>query len=329
MTAQALLGYKQQSKRIRYFQGVVTSQQPAPLVIPYQSSRHAHSQRVLVKVIRLGSSLKLSQRLSQANLLTKQKRQVRVAELNARTRMMLRSAGQARHDSEGLGAVELLARIKNPKTAQRDRETAILFAETTAFNDSLRQRLLGGLAKFITKNRFTRSPERITVVGAAVRKYAMNMDQSDFESYANWLQPTQTEPLHHLIELELVKGACWRLSYLPVSGTTKFSLLESTLANIANAYLQSHLILQENYASTALQAILAIAILQALSGERDIIGPIFQRAASLGLNWFSEVLDDRLQETCDAVRERDPQLAERLRQLARTGGDSRAQHAGG
>jgi hypothetical protein len=241
----------------------------------------------------------------------------------------LRDAIQSRNGWHAMTATGLLHRISDPLATQRDRETAILFAETTAFDDSLREPLLRELGKFITKNRFTRDPDRITVVGSAVRKYAMNMDESHFESYVKWLRPTQTEALPCQVELELVKGVCWRLSYRPLSGSTKFPFLESALADIANAYLQFHLILQENYASIALQTILAIAVLQALSGERDKIGPMLQRATSLGLNWFSEVLDDRLEETWDAISEHDPRLAERFRELVDACGRSRAQHAGG
>lgn len=104
----------------------------------------------------------------------------------------------------------------NREGTSHDQEMAVVFAETTAFDSSQRPRLLAELAAFITRNRFTRDRNAITAVGSALRKYAMNMDEAQFELYGGWLRPSDTEKLGTDVELELVKALCWRLSYVPV-----------------------------------------------------------------------------------------------------------------
>ena len=105
---------------------------------------------------------------------------------------------------------------------------AVLFAETVAFDDAQRPQLLDRLRDFITKNRFAIGEDTLTSLGAAIRKFTMNMSESDFEAYAEWLRPTQTETLSHHVELELTKSVAWRLVYENVaggaSGTLRISL---------------------------------------------------------------------------------------------------------
>jgi hypothetical protein len=299
MTEQPTLTYKRRNKRIRYSERAV----------------RLRSGKMVVKLINLGAGPKLSERPPQAKVLAKAPREVRVAELSPAIRKMLRSAGQARHDWHTLGAEELLARINNPKLTPRDREMAVLFAETTVFNGSLREQLLAELATFIGRNRFTRERNGITAVGSAVRKFAMNMDESHFELYGRWLRPDETERLRSHVELELAKALCWRLSYLPMSAAPACRGLASVLSDVGTAYLSPRWIVEKNYAAVALQAVTAVAILQALSGDRTAIGAMLERVSALGLDWFSELLDDRLQESYEAISRHDAQLAERLRQL--------------
>lgn len=209
----------------------------------------------------------------------------------------------------------MLPRINDPKLTPRDRETAVLFAETAVFDGALRAQLLAELGTYIARNRFTRNRDEIMAVAAAIRKYAMNMDESRFELYGGWLRPSDTETLSSRVELELVKALSWRLSYLPVRAARTFAALSAVLAEIGTAYLSPRLIVQKNFAAIALQAITAVAILQALSGERTAITAMLERVSSIGLDWFSELLDDRLQESCETIAQHDAQLAQQLRQL--------------
>lgn len=276
---------------------------------------HVHSGSVFLKLLDVIGTPKRVQRRSHGSPLEWKRRLIRVAELNDVTRMMLRSAGQVRHDWRDLGAEELLARINNPRLTQRDQEMAVLFAETTAFGNSQRPRLLAELAAFIAANRFTPDANGITAICSAVRKYAMNMDEAHFELYGGWLRPSDTKRVTSGVELELVKALCWRLTYLPVSAAVLCTGLMAALEEVCNAYLLPRWIVTNNYAAVTLNAVTAIAILQALSGDRRVISAILERVSALGIDWFSEALDDGLQESYEVIDSHDPQLAERLRQL--------------
>lgn len=304
MTEEATLIYKRQKKPIHYFPRAV----------------RLRSGKMIVKVIKLGAGPTLPEYPPQTKSLVKATREVRVAEMNTATRMMLRSAGQARHDWRVVGAEGLLARINNPRLTQRDQEMAVLFAETTGFDSSQRPRLLAELAAFIARSRFTRDENGITAVGSSLRKYAMNMDEAHFELYGGWLRPSETERLRSDVELELVKALCWRLTYLPVGNAVTCPGLMAALEEVCNAYLLPRWIVTNNYAAVALNAVTAIAVLQAMSGDRTEISPILERVSALGLDWFSELLDDGLQDSCDAIAEHDSQLADRLRQLIESKG---------
>lgn len=226
-----------------------------------------------------------------------------------------RGAGSLPEDFPIMDAEGLLGKINDPAATPYERETAILFAETTSFNETQRGRLLSELACAITATRFSRNRRRVTVFGSAARKYAMNMDESRFEAYAEWLKPSKTETLSCGVELELVKGVCYRLSYVPVRRPAHFPELTATLAEVVHGYLSPRLILQKNYASIALQGIIALAILQAVCGERDTIRTLFRKAASLGLDWFCESMEHRLREARKAIEKHDAALAQSLGEL--------------
>ena len=207
---------------------------------------------------------------------------------------------------------EVLRRLENPDTNAVDRMTAVLFAETTAFESRDVSRLLTVLAAFITKNRFSSDEKTMTAVGSAIRKYAMNMAEDLFEAYANWLLPTSTEALGHQLELELIKAFNWRLAYSQIALTGVSENVLCNLADVCSSYLHRRVILQKNFASTVLHGLSAVAILEAISGERQRTDLLFKAATDLQLKWFSELLCDRLSETTDSINEHSPDLAARI-----------------
>lgn len=209
----------------------------------------------------------------------------------------------------------ILQRLRDSSLSDEERELTVLFAETIEFDEAQRAELLPLLHQYILDERFTEDEETQTSVGAAARKYAMNMDEPEFECYAELLKPSATKTLNYWIELELVKGVCWRLSYEVVEQKERFPNLTAALAEIASDYVTPRLVLQKNYASIALHAIVAVVILQALSGERDRAAQVFKQVSTVGVSWFSELLEDRIEDAIEAIAERDSQLAASVREI--------------
>lgn len=209
----------------------------------------------------------------------------------------------------------ILARLRDASLNFEERRLTVLFAETVDFDDAQLPELLTSLNGYILAERFTQDENAQTVVGAAIRKYAMNMNEDRFEHYAQMLKPSRTEVLSHYVELELVKGICWRLYYEPINEKRSFPELTRALSEIVRDYVTPRLIVQKNYASTALHAIVAVVCLQALAGQSDAAARILTQVAGLDVQWFAELLEDRLEEYTDAAEEHDAALAESVREF--------------
>ncbi len=184
---------------------------------------------------------------------------------------------------------EILRRLESDTTTSEDRVTAVLFAETTAFSKSQQQCLLRALFEFCDQNRFSRDDELTTAVGSAIRKFAMNMPTSEFESYSRLFLPTATNTLSCEIELELAKAVSWRLAKVKNAKAGEYPNLEARLSELASDYLTARLILQENYASIVIHAAIAVGL---LNGARQ--DELIDRIANLHIDWFRELFARRL-----------------------------------
>ena len=155
----------------------------------------------------------------------------------------------------------LLQRLNDQALSREDRRETILFAETAAFHEPQRPELLSLLHRYILDERFSKDEDAQTSVGSAIRKFAMNMDQSSFESYAEFFRPSETETLSCELELELAKALMWRLVYEQFDAGLAFPTLQECLIDLAEDYLSPRLVLQKNYASVVLNAVLAALLL--------------------------------------------------------------------
>lgn len=206
---------------------------------------------------------------------------------------------------------EVLQRIHQPANETELRH-AVLFAETLSFDASLREALLAGLAAFIDAQRFAAEESTIIVVGSAIRKYAMNMSEADFEAYLNWLRPAATQAIGPIVELELVKAFNWRLNCV-IAATDAISTMGlPNLVDVCLSYLHQRIILQKNHVSTVIAALSAIAVFEALSLTHGETERLFRMANELQLRWFSELLADQLDETIASLQEHSPELAIRV-----------------
>lgn len=204
---------------------------------------------------------------------------------------------------------QILSRLDAREAAWTDRLTAVLFAETTAFDTEEQARLRPALFAFALENRFSTDDETITAVGAAIRKLAMILPASQLDEYARLFQPTATETLSFRVELELAKAIVWRLSQLTQEEIGKPALLEQQLSGLASDYLSPRLVLQENYASIVLQAVVAVALLQ---GSRQ--NELIDRIAEMNIDWFTDLLSRRLEEAAQR-QESDAARASTLKSL--------------
>ena len=210
----------------------------------------------------------------------------------------------------------ILQKLEDPATTAEDRITGVLFAETTDFAPNEIPRLLVILEQFIERHRFATDDELTTAVGSAVRKYAMNMSDHHFDRYGQWLLPSQTDTPGHSVELELTKALGWRLCLEPFSREAVTPALLTTLADLCSVYLNRRLILQENFASTTLDGIVAVAILEAVVCESARTEKLCDAAEALQMNWFSDLLADQLADSIEQINVHSPEVADRIQQHA-------------
>jgi hypothetical protein len=211
---------------------------------------------------------------------------------------------------------DILERLENSSSSEKDRLAAVLFAETKSFDGKLRPRLLNALQQFIEANRLTEDADRMIYVCSAIRKYAMNMEQDKIDAYTKWVLPTDTAPVHHEVEMEFVKGLSYRLQFEKLSLPFETPYAIECLSDIAFAYLRKSLILQKSYANTTMFVIVCIAILESLSEtQTGLTNELLGKVDSLGITWFQEMVEDNLEEAMEFVETNNPDVAFKLHAL--------------
>ena len=185
---------------------------------------------------------------------------------------------------------DLLAKLQESSISRDELFEAILFSEIAKFDIAQTKQLVPLLFLFINDHRLSQDEDVKIVMGAAIRKLAMNLPQPQIEKYADFFQLTDTDTLPCEIELELAKAIQWRLMSDPTRLlTTNYPHLESSLTEIAIDYLSPRLILQENYASVVLQAGLTLMLLNDQAACK-----ILQSIQDLEIGWFEELFARRL-----------------------------------
>lgn len=215
------------------------------------------------------------------------------------------------HETEGI-----LQRLENRATYPDDYEAAVLFAEVKPFRGAQRTRLLNALRTHIDEHRFVEDQDSLVTLCSAIRKYAMNMQESQFEHYANWLLPTETATLHHEAEMEFAKGICWRLEFESHAWPANYPHLTGTLFDLVDSYLTPRLILQKSYANTAMFGIIALHILEAASGSGGaLVARLHKKTVDSGVMWFSEMVSDDVDEAIQYISDRDDVLAKEVAKI--------------
>ena len=205
---------------------------------------------------------------------------------------------------------QILDRLECEATTEDDRITAVLFAEIAPFEPAQKLRLLHALFEFIEQHRFSKDDEIMTAVGSAIRKFAMNMPTSEFESYSRLFLPTATDTLSCEIELELAKAVGWRLAKVECAKAGEHPNLEARLSELASDYLTARLILQENYASIVVNAVIAVAL---LNGARQ--DELIDRIANLHIGWFRELVARRMLQVAHKRNDAESAVGDNLARL--------------
>ncbi|WP_146459127.1 hypothetical protein [Rubripirellula tenax] len=213
------------------------------------------------------------------------------------------------HDS-----LEILEKLEDLSATEKDQFAAVLFAETKSFENAERDRLLRVLHAFIDRNRLTEDADRMVYVCSAIRKYAMNMGQDQFEAYCDWLLPTETTPVHHEVEMEFVKALSYRLQFVELNPTQDFPNALEIVSDLAFGYLRRSLILQKSYANTAMLALICVAVLESLStSPASLTSELLEKVDSLKISWFKEMVEDNLEEAVVFVEQNSPAVYENLK----------------
>lgn len=174
-------------------------------------------------------------------------------------------------------------------------ENAILFAETTEFTPTQSRRLLTALHRYISDNRLSKDEETITVLGSAIRKFALNMSEDHFDAYASWLVNRDAVGVCPTVELELVKAFCWRCTFDTLNVTTdSVNQIENALNDVVRSYVNPRVLVTECFASTALHAIISLLILLVKTERHDLVSQNIKWIKNVRVDWFLELVHDDL-----------------------------------
>ena len=205
---------------------------------------------------------------------------------------------------------EVIKRLSERNTSESERDRAVLFGATMAFDEGLRPSLLKGLAFYIDEFRFTEDAEKVTLVGAAARCYGLNMDEPQFESYAKWLIPDGSQYVNSLVELELVKGVHWRISYEPITQKQAYPQLCDALAEVSLGYTNRRMVLQENFASIASLSAMSVFALEAIAGQSERSASIWKQTAATGVDFYVELVREDSERLVADIDSHDSELSE-------------------
>lgn len=211
-------------------------------------------------------------------------------------------------------AEQILQKLEGDQESE-EFELALLVGEVTAFEDDQAERLLSALGRYIASKRFTLDEETTVNVCSAVRKYALNMSLNTLNEYSAWLEPSETGSVRSPVELELVKGILWRLSYEPIDSRGPFDRAIEVLTEISDSYTSPRVIVQENFSSIAICALSSLILLHSLLGQPESAKQVADKAKSTRREWIVDLVGNQIDESADAISDHDAELANAVSQV--------------
>lgn len=210
----------------------------------------------------------------------------------------------------------ILSKLLSNKASIRDLHAAVLFASVTPFQADQKESLLQGLESFIASNRFSNKESVLTVLGAAVRKYCLNMRPDQFDSISHWLAPSQTEAVSPIFELELSKGVHWRLKSLPIRSGVNAPVLLDALESAAESHLHANRLVNPQTVAVAASLCVAALELRALMKTDDGLVDFIDRMKQPQNPRLLRIVSRQLISDAMDVRSGAPDFANRLMCLA-------------
>lgn len=211
---------------------------------------------------------------------------------------------------EEISTAFVLERLNNSSLRHEERRQLIIDAESLCFTAEEITTLARILREFIEACRDSNDPYDVIAVGSAIRKLIATMAVDDLSSVALLLETGHRSQLPVDLELEVVKMVVRKLQVHSAQVSDATAQLAARLAELAEAYLNERLVTREKYGAIALNAVLALALL-----ESSRLDGVIERIRSLRTNWFRQLVQRRARGLRDEIQTRhskgirSPQLA--------------------
>ena len=202
---------------------------------------------------------------------------------------------------------QLVMRIAQPTLDHEERRSLIIDAEPVSFGSDDLSELLPLLREFIVRFRHSDDSDDMTAVGAALRKYMMNVTQADLSRLADLFEPSPIAIIPSEIELELTKTLVWRLTAEPFDADDALPEVAEHLVDLVATYLKPRLVLQKNYSAVAMNAELGLLLLRSCR-TKETLGQI----QSLQVSWFTELIVRRAKWLREAIEGKYPPEKSRM-----------------
>ena len=183
-----------------------------------------------------------------------------------------------------LSPAELLQRLRNEMAGDRGRRRLVIEAEAMKFEAAQVAELNAVLRAFIEEYRDSDDPQDTVAVGSAIRKYVATMPLDDLPGVAALLDAGHKAQVPLGLELEICKMVLRKLVANPSRDKYDFPELEWSLSDVVRVYANDRLLSREKYGATALNAVLALALLNG-----DMIQAIGRQLRALKAGWFGEL----------------------------------------
>lgn len=202
-------------------------------------------------------------------------------------------------EETGPSPTEVLAGLRNPAIDGRERRTLVIEAEAISFEPGQTEELNSLLRAFIEEHRDSDDPQDIVAVGSAIRKYVATTPFDDMPSIAKLLDAGHKAQVPLGLELEICKMVFRKLAANPRAEKHQLPELESRLTDVLAAYANDRLLSREKYGATAMNAVLALVLLNG-----DKIPSITGQLRTLKATWFRQLVARQAIKTKDALSRR-------------------------
>jgi hypothetical protein len=215
-----------------------------------------------------------------------------------------------------LSPQEMLQRLQDAAAGDASRRRLVIEAEAMKFEAAQVVELNALLRSFIEEYRDSDDPQDIVAVGSAIRKYVATMPLDDLPGVASLLDAGHKAQVPLGLELEICKMVFRKLAANPPGEESDFPELEWCLTDVVRVYDNDRLLSREKYGAIALNAVLALVL---LNGERT--SGIAQQLRGLKAAWFRELAARQARNTSRELSQRFPdgrasQSAANLERLA-------------